>query len=208
MLVPAMILVGLLAQEAPSPAPPTSATDALTSQDVSVEGDVKSPGRYAFEVGATAGAMLEKAGGLSAGTLRDITVHRRAAPIPMFKATATTSVQPGDLVYVQTYKIDFVARTAPRVMEWLSSGDFESVMAAYRGAARRAIFEDKLRSQWRAAQQKLGTLERHDVRTEVRGESPVAVVLCRFSNGSGEITIVFDRNGGITDFTITPALQP
>jgi len=91
----------------------------------------------------------------------------------------------------------------------MSAGQFDSAIVAYQGTMRASAFEEQLRSQWQGLQKQVGNFQRQlGVRAELlRGTDRVGVVTCQFAGGRAEIVVVFNRNGGIIDVSMTPSVQ-
>jgi hypothetical protein len=179
---------------------------------VTVSGDVKRPGEYRLEDGLTVRAAIEAAGGLDGEAVRQISIVRQTGDrgaLVFAAATDATVLVAGDQVAVTAHKLDFIVPSAQRVVGWMSAGQFDSVIVAYRGTVRGAAFEEQLRSQWQGLQKQLGTFQRQlGVRAELlRGTDRVGVVTCQFAGGRAEIVVVFNRNGGIIDVSMAPSVR-
>ena len=186
---------------------------------VNVSGDVNRPGSYPHADGMTVRALLVSAGGVVGESLRDISIVRRSAgdapattkhpddlarTITRLSATADTPIVAGDEVIVSAFKADFVIAGAQKMVEWISTGDFDSVTVAYTGV-RPAQFEDRLRTQWRALQQRIGAFQTQvAVRMEPRGDAYAGVVTSQFAMGGADVVIVFNRDGTVRDISLVP----
>jgi hypothetical protein len=186
---------------------------------VTIAGDVRLPGEYSYEDGLTAGAVVEKAGGISGESVRKITVMRLkagsratgsanpdtiAATITQIQASSDTALVAGDTLQVSAYKTDFVAPGAQRIVAWIAKGEFDNVTLTYFGPARPATFEAALQKQWLALEKQLGVFQQQtDVRIEVRGIQYAGIVSCAFARGRGDVTVIFNRDGTVNDLSMT-----
>ena len=104
-----------------------------------------------------------------------------------------------------SYKTDFVAPGAQKIVTWISRGEFDNVTLTYFGPARAATFEATLQKQWLALEKQLGAFQQQvDARLEVRGTRYAGIVTCLFSRGRGDVTVIFNRDGTVHDLSIAP----
>jgi hypothetical protein len=195
---------------------PSEARTMAQSAFVTIFGDVKRPGEYQHEGGATVGALIERAGGLDGEALRYLTLVRGVSSDPkhpdnggqlvVSRPTLETIVLPGDQLQVYAYKSDFVAPSAQRIVSLLAAGAFDLITITFDAKMRITTSDTRVRTQWQALQKQLGTFQRQaGVRVEIgRDLDYTGIVASEFAKGAGEVSVRFDRDGNVTGLSMAP----
>ena len=205
------LAIGSVVTSGSSPAPATA-----QSAIVTISGDVKRPGEYQHEGGATIGAFIERAGGLDGEALRNVTLVRglssdpkhpdNAGQLVVGRTTLETIVLPGDQFQVYAYKSDFVAPSAQRIVSLLAVGAFDLITITFDAKMRITTSDATVRAQWQKLQKQLGTFQRQaGVRVEIgRDLDYTGIVASEFAKGAGEVSVGFDRDGNVTGLSMAP----